>query len=61
MMVNKWGSYDVGKIKCSNIMYYIIIFVSCCIMVFFIQQKEGFHEDEMFSYGSSNYCKDNVF
>lgn len=61
MMVNKWSSYDVNKIKCLNIMYYIIIFASCCIMVFFIQQKEGFHEDEIFSYGSSNYSKDNVF
>ena len=61
MMVNKWSSYDVNKIKCLNIMYYIIIFASCCIMVFFIQQKKAFHEDEIFSYGSSNYSKDNVF
>ena len=30
-------------------------------MMFFISKKEGFHEDEMFSYGSSNYAYDNVF
>ena len=30
-------------------------------MIFFINQKEGFHEDEIFSYGSSNYNKDNLF
>lgn len=30
-------------------------------MYYFMSQKEGFHEDEMFSYGSSNYRYDNVF
>lgn len=30
-------------------------------MFYWIGQKEGFHEDEIFSYGSSNYKWDNVF
>ena len=30
-------------------------------MLFWINQKEGFHEDKIFSYGSSNYKYDNVF
>lgn len=47
--------------QCLNIICYIIITIACFVMIFFIQQKEGFHEDEMFSYGSSNYDKDNVF
>ena len=30
-------------------------------MLYFISKKEGFHEDEIFSYGSSNYIGDNMF
>ena len=37
----------------------ILILVS--IMCYFITQKNGFHEDEIFSYGSSNYKYDNVY
>ena len=42
---------------------YIIltIILLCAIMFFFINQKQGFHEDEIFSYGSSNYKYDNVY
>lgn len=42
---------------------YIIltIVLLCSLMFFFINQKHGFHEDEIFSYGSSNYKYDNVF
>ena len=39
----------------------LTIIVLCGLMFFFINQKQGFHEDEIFSYGSSNYKYDNVF
>lgn len=35
--------------------------VLSALMFYFIGEKQGFHEDEMFSYGSSNYKYDNVF
>lgn len=47
--------------KIYNFIYYIIVTLICIIMFSFISQKEGFHEDEMFSYGSSNYRYDNLF
>ena len=50
--------------KCTkflNIIYWIVLCILCVMMLFGINQKEGFHEDEMFSYGSSNYSQDNVF
>lgn len=31
------------------------------LMFFYIDKKQGFHEDEIFSYGSSNYKYDNVY
>lgn len=43
---------------------YLYIFIIVCVIIlfcFFIGQKEGFHEDEIFSYGSSSYFYDNVF
>lgn len=46
------------KTKLKFIIPTLIIII---IMTIFITQKEGFHEDEMFSYGSSNYKYDNVF
>ncbi len=39
----------------------LTIVILCGLMFFFINQKQGFHEDEIFSYGSSNYKYDNVF
>ena len=39
----------------------LTIIILCGLMFFFINQKQGFHEDEIFSYGSSNYKYDNVF
>ena len=39
----------------------IIIAILCAVMFFFIGQKEGFHCDEIFSYGSSNSAYENVF
>lgn len=42
---------------------YIILTITLlsCLMLYFINQKQGFHEDEIFSYGSSNYKYDNVY
>ena len=37
------------------------ILIVTIFMFYWIGQKEGFHEDEIFSYGSSNYKWDNVF
>lgn len=39
----------------------ILIAILSLIMLFFIGQKEGFHCDEIFSYGSSNCAYENVF
>lgn len=44
-----------------NYKYIIVIFAISIAMTFFMTKKEGFHEDEMFSYGSSNYAYDNVY
>lgn len=44
-----------------NYKYIIVIFAISIVMTFFMTKKEGFHEDEMFSYGSSNYAYDNVY
>ena len=49
------------KEKIFNILFIITIIILSIIMFYFINQKEGFHEDEIFSYGSSNYKYDNVF
>ena len=44
-----------------NYKYIIVILVISIVMTCFMTKKEGFHEDEMFSYGSSNYAYDNVY
>ena len=44
-----------------NYKYIIVILMISVVMTFFMTKKEGFHEDEMFSYGSSNYAYDNVY
>ena len=49
------------KEKIFNILFIITLIILSLIMFYFINQKEGFHEDEIFSYGSSNYKYDNVF
>ena len=49
------------KNKLYNTVFYCLLIIIVCIMCYFISQKEGYHEDEMFSYGSSNYKYDNVF
>lgn len=49
------------KVKLEKIFFIITIIIISLVMVYWINQKEGFHEDEIFSYGSSNYNLDNVF
>lgn len=44
-----------------NIITIILLIITVIFMFYWIGQKEGFHEDEIFSYGSSNYKWDNVF
>ena len=44
-----------------NIVTIVIFIITSIFMFFWINQKEGFHEDEIFSYGSSNYKWDNLF
>ncbi len=47
--------------KINNILFYIVIIITTIVMFVFIGQKNGWHEDEIFSYGSSNYKYDNLF
>ena len=42
------------KILKKDYIYIALISVITIVMIFFITQKEGYHEDEMFSYGSSS-------
>ena len=44
-----------------NYKYIIVILIMVIVSFYFIGQKEGYHEDEIFSYGSSNYLYDNVY
>lgn len=39
----------------------LIITILSCLMFYFVREKQGFHEDEIFSLGSSNYKYDNVY
>ncbi len=49
------------KILKKDYIYIALISVITIVIIFFITQKEGYHEDEMFSYGSSSYVYDNVY
>lgn len=44
-----------------NKWFLLTVLFLCILMFYFINQKQGFHEDEIFSYGSSNYRYDNVY
>ena len=46
----------INIISCIIIVTFIVI-----MMMFYINKKEGFGEDEIFSYGSSNYAYDNLY
>ena len=43
------------------IIYLLIMCVITGIMFYYIDKKEGFHEDEIFSYGASNSTLGNTF
>ncbi len=43
------------------IAFIIAIIITSICMFIFIGQKAGWHEDEIFSYGASNYRYDNMF
>ena len=45
----------------TNIILSVVIVILTITMLFYETQKEGFNEDEMFSYGSSNYKYDNLY
>ncbi len=49
------------KHKICDVIFYTLLVIIFFVMYYFISQKEGYHEDEMFSYGSSNYKYDNIF
>lgn len=44
-----------------NILFLVTLVVVCIIITTIASKKEGFHADEIFSYGSSNYKSDNLF
>lgn len=44
-----------------NIILAIVIVVMTITMLFYETQKKGFNEDEIFTYGSSNYKYDNLY
>lgn len=45
----------------NNKLTLIAVILSIITMFYYIDKKQGYHEDEMFSYGSSNYKYDNVY
>ena len=46
--------------KINIVQVIVAIIITCVLMFIFIGQKQGWHEDEIFSYGSSNYKYDNL-
>lgn len=48
------------KLK-NNKLTILAVILSIITMFYYIDKKQGYHEDEMFSYGSSNYKYDNVY
>ncbi len=47
--------------KAYNILTILVLIIVTIFMFYWIGEKDGFHEDEIFSYGSSNYKWDNLF
>ena len=45
----------------NNFAFWIAIIIISIVMTIYINKKEGFHEDEIFSYGSSNCQYGNMF
>ena len=56
---NKTISF-LQKLK-NNKLTLIAVILSIITMFYYVDKKQGYHEDEMFSYGSSNYKYDNVY
>ena len=54
-------SFKFFKEHKSQLLLTITIIAICLVMLFFISQKEGYHPDEIFSYGSSNSNYENIF
>lgn len=48
------------KLK-NNKLTILVVILSIVVMFYYVDKKQGYHEDEMFSYGSSNYKYDNVY
>ena len=44
-----------------SVLFIVALILIVLVMIFFINKKEGFHCDEVFSYGSSNSTYSNVF
>lgn len=49
------------KKKVNILLISIVMAILIFVMIFYENQKEGFNEDEIFSYGSSNYEYDNLY
>lgn len=47
--------------KFNLISFIVAVIITSVVMIVFIGQKNGWHEDEIFSYGSSNCTYDNLF
>ena len=57
-IIRKINNFLKNKI---NFTLSIVIVILTITMLFYETQKEGFNEDEIFSYGSSNYKYDNLY
>lgn len=49
------------KENLKKVFYIICLILICALMFFWIDKKEGFHTDEVFSYGTSNCDDSNVY
>ena len=47
--------------KKNIIIYILLLIIITCLMFFWIDKKQGFHADEVFSYGTSNCDDSNVY
>lgn len=51
----------ITKKTIQSMLFIIALIIVIVIMILFIEKKNGWHEDEIFSYGSSNYKYDSLF
>ena len=52
--INKNGKFNI-------ILFILSLVLVCAVMFVYIGQKDGYHEDEIYSYGSSNYKYGDIF